>query len=266
MKFWKRLTEMNGSLYNNDKVYNNCLNLYRVTFSDGETRYTQAKNKFNAEMNTARFDDNDEEIDIVSVELLESYKLNISKNLAESCSPQDKVGTYNHPTEHRWVKNGINWIWYFADSEDEAWKYAYELTRADELPDWYITPPPKRDDSFEEQRLWGFRIHKSDIKENTGGRYMKIKKLNEGNLNINSGRISTIENDVFAYVNKIVSDAVDDMLSTTFDNFVFILHERFPQYDVDWCAEEVTESYQKAIDDIKLRLTKAEMNVLFANK
>jgi len=62
----------NGSLYNNDHgLYYKCLNHYKVTFADGEVRYARAKCKYDAELLTARYDKDDNEIDIVSVEELD---------------------------------------------------------------------------------------------------------------------------------------------------------------------------------------------------
>lgn len=63
---------MNGQLYDNDNgLYYRCLNHYKVTFNDGTTKYTRAKNKFQAEENTRWFGDTDRYDDIVSVEEVE---------------------------------------------------------------------------------------------------------------------------------------------------------------------------------------------------
>lgn len=63
---------MNGLLHNNDNgLYYRCLNQYKVSFNDGTTKYTRAKNKFEAEENTRWFGDEDRYDDIVSVEPIE---------------------------------------------------------------------------------------------------------------------------------------------------------------------------------------------------
>lgn len=59
----------NGSLYNNDHgLWYRCLNHYKVTFADGTVRYTRAKNKYEAELNTCEFNGEDRSDDIISIE------------------------------------------------------------------------------------------------------------------------------------------------------------------------------------------------------
>jgi len=60
---------MNGILYNRDNgLYYRCLTQYKVTFNDGTTRYTRAKNKSEAADNTRWFGDDDRFDDIISIE------------------------------------------------------------------------------------------------------------------------------------------------------------------------------------------------------
>lgn len=59
---------MNGMLFNNSKLYYECLNTYRVTFNDGTVRYTKAKCRNDAENNVCWFGDNDRTDDIISCE------------------------------------------------------------------------------------------------------------------------------------------------------------------------------------------------------
>lgn len=63
----------NGSLYNNDHgLYYRCLNHYKVTFADGVVKFTRARCKYDAELNVARYDNQGNDIDIVSVEELDN--------------------------------------------------------------------------------------------------------------------------------------------------------------------------------------------------
>lgn len=59
---------MNGMLFNNSRLYYECLNTYKITFNDGTVRYTKAKCRSDAEDNVCWFGDNDRTDDIISCE------------------------------------------------------------------------------------------------------------------------------------------------------------------------------------------------------
>lgn len=59
---------MNGMLFDNSRLYYECLNTYKITFNDGTVKYTRAKCRSDAEDNVCWFGDEDRTDDIISCE------------------------------------------------------------------------------------------------------------------------------------------------------------------------------------------------------
>ena len=59
---------MNGMLFNNSRLYYECLNTYKITFNDGTVKYIRAKCRSDAEDNVCWFGDEDRTDDIISCE------------------------------------------------------------------------------------------------------------------------------------------------------------------------------------------------------
>lgn len=59
----------------------------------------------------------------------------------------------------RTVVGGINWIWYYGDTEEEAIAYFKELTGTE--PGYnMIVEPVERTPAAEHDEKWGFRLHR----------------------------------------------------------------------------------------------------------
>lgn len=57
----------------------------------------------------------------------------------------------------RYTAPGINWIWYYADTKEEAEDYFKELT-GKEPESWTICDPIRNGSKYDDK--YGFRIHK----------------------------------------------------------------------------------------------------------
>lgn len=108
---------------------------------------------------------------------------------------------------NRIIDSGINWVWFYTDSREDAEKWFEEITGEEPYYDWVISDPVIRDNPGRYDDMYSFRLHRDDDVHDY------IRSFDNANEAINSSSIGHFKRSSIDLLDDIV-----DVDETSFYN------------------------------------------------